>query len=152
MDYDYNYTVTGTDLSSVDWTSLAGIWSLVAVMMIPVLIIGLALYIYSALALMKIAQRTGTPNAWLAWIPIGNMYLMTQVAKVPWWTFLGIFLAWIPIVGSLIILGLLIWWWYKIAERMGKPAWWGIMIAIVPIANLIFMGMLAWGKDEKAVK
>ena len=145
----YSYS---SSYSVGDFTSVAGLWSVLAAMLIPALIIGLAVYVYTSLALMKIAQKTNTPNAWLAWIPIANMYLMTQVAQVPWWTFLGIFLGFIPFIGSLLILGLTIWWWMKISERCGKPSWWGVMIALIPLVNFVFMGMLAWGKDEKPVK
>lgn len=96
---------------------------------------------------MKIAQRTNTPNAWLAWIPIANVYLITQIGKVPWWTFLAIFLGWIPYIGSIGLLALMIWWWWKVAEARNKPGWWGLMIALIPVVNLVFLGMLAWGKD-----
>ena len=140
---DYTYTTT----SATDLASVAGIWSWLAAFGVVALIIGLALYIYGALALMKIAERTNTPNAWLAWIPVANVYLLTQIAKVPWWTFLAIFLTWIPFVGSIGLLALMIWWWWKIAENRGKPGWWGLMITLIPVVNLVFLGMLAWGKD-----
>src|SRR6266516_2542834 len=55
----------------------------------------LAFYVYLALALQTIANKTGTPNAWLAWIPIGNLVLMLNVAKKPLWWFL---LCLIPLV------------------------------------------------------
>ena len=104
----------------------------------------LAIYIYSALALMTIAKKTNTPNGWLAWIPIANMYLMTQIAGVPWWTFLVLLVsAYIPMVGALIVLGITLWWWWKIAEARNRPGWWGILM-ILPLINLIIMGVLAW--------
>lgn len=39
-------------------------------------IIGIILYVFSSLGLMKLAQNRGIENAWLAWIPIGNLYIM----------------------------------------------------------------------------
>lgn len=138
---------TTTTTSTADLASVAGLWAWLAGFGIAFAVVGLALYIFGSLALMKIAQRTNTPNAWLAWIPIGNVYLMTQIAKVPWWTMLAIFLAWIPIIGSIGIAVLMIWWWWKIAEARGKPGWWGLMVTLIPVANLIFLGMLAWGSD-----
>lgn len=118
---------------------------------IPGMIIGayfvfiIALYVYSALALMTIANRTKTDNAWLAWIPIANVYLITQIAKTPWWTFFAIFLPIIPILGGLALLAVTAWWWWKIAERRHHPGWVGILM-LVPVVNLIVMGVLAWGK------
>jgi hypothetical protein len=33
--------------------------------------------------------------------------------------------------------------WMSIAEERNKPNWWGILL-IVPVANLIVPGYLAW--------
>ena len=109
-------------------------------------VIGLALYVYAALALMTIAQRTKTENPWLAWIPFANLYLMTQIGKVPWWTLLIVVLAgFIPVVGMLAALVIMLWWWWKIAEARHRPGWWGVLM-LLPVVNLVLMGMLAWSK------
>ena len=95
-----------------------------------------AAYIYTSLALQTIANKTNTQNAWLAWIPIANVFLMLQIAKKPiWW----IILCLIPLVNIIIFIMI----WMGIAEARGKPSWWGILM-IVPIANLIVPGYLAW--------
>ena len=109
-------------------------------------VVGLAVYVFTSWALMSIANRTKTANAWLAWIPIGNLYLMTQIAKVPWWTMLAFFLGFIPVIGSLVLLGVVIWWWWKICEYCQKPGWWSLVIAFVPILNFVFLGIMAWEK------
>ena len=100
-------------------------------------------YVYMAFALMTIANKTNTPNAWLAWIPIVNLYLITQIAQVPWWTLFVIFLGFIPIIGTLAVIAVMMWWWWKIAEARNKPGWYGILIAI-PIVNIIIIGLIAW--------
>lgn len=96
-------------------------------------------YVYFAYCLMVIANKTGTENAWMAWIPIANVILMLQIAEKPlWWVILAI----IPCVNlAFIILSIFI--WMAIAEKRGKPNWWGILI-IVPFANLIVPGYLAF--------
>lgn len=142
MDYSYSYEYYPTDAAAA-----SGLMGWIAAMGVFAAIFGIAVYVYMSLALMKIAQRNNTPNAWLAWIPIGNLYLMTQIAQVPWWTMLVIFLSWIPVIGWLGVVGVTVWWWMKISERMGKPNWWGILM-IVPIANFIIPGILAWGKEK----
>ena len=110
------------------------------------LVFVLALYAYAALALMKIAKKTNIDKPWLAWIPIANLYLITQIAGVQWWTMLlVIFLPIIPILGYFAAMGVCIWWFWKIAETRGKPGWWGILM-IIPIVNLVILGILAWGK------
>lgn len=100
------------------------------------LLVALAAYVYMALALSTIAQKTSTENGWLAWIPVANLILMLNIARKPiWWIVLFL----IPIV-SIIILIIV---WMGIAEARNKPNWWGIMV-IVPVMNLIMPGYLAW--------
>ena len=93
-------------------------------------------YIYMSLALMTIATKTNTPNGWLAWIPIANLFLMLTIAGKPaWWLLLCL----IPLVNIVILIIV----WMAIAEARHKPNWWGILI-IVPVINLIVPGYLAW--------
>ena len=100
------------------------------------LLIGLAVYVYFALAIQTIAKKTNTENAWLAWIPILNIILLLNIAKKPlWW----IILCLIPIVNIVIMIIV----WMAVAEARGKPNWWGILM-IVPVVNLIVPGYLAW--------
>lgn len=48
-------------------------------------VIGIAAYVYVALAYMRIAQKLNIKNPWLAWIPIANLYLMAEMAQMPTW-------------------------------------------------------------------
>ncbi|MBE0434132.1 hypothetical protein IBX73_11805 [candidate division WOR-3 bacterium] len=96
----------------------------------------LIIYVYISFCLMTIANKTGTANAWLAWIPIANIYLMCKVAGKPgWWLILFL----IPIVN--IIISIIV--WMKISEARKKPGWLGILM-IVPFVNLIIPGILAF--------
>jgi hypothetical protein len=94
------------------------------------------IYVYMALALMTIANKTNTPNAWLAWIPIANIFLMFNIAGKPAWWFILILIPLVNIVIAIIV-------WMAIAEARHKPNWWGILM-IVPVINLIVPGYLAW--------
>jgi hypothetical protein len=123
-----------------------GMLGLAAGFLVVLIVVLIALYIYSALALMTIAKRINVEPAWLAWIPIANIYLMTKMAGVPWWTMLVILVSWIPLIGPLAMAAAMVWWFWKISEKRGKDGWWGILM-IIPIANLVIMGILAWGKD-----
>lgn len=106
-----------------------------AVIMVFV-VIGLAFYVYTALALQTIATKTNTENGWLAWIPIANIILMLTIAKKPmWW----IILCFIPLANIVVFVIL----WMGIAEARGKPSWWGILF-IVPVVGFIVPGYLAW--------
>lgn len=96
----------------------------------------LVIYVYVALALQTIANKTNTENAWFAWIPILNLILILAIAKKPiWWIVLFL----IPIAN--IVVGILT--WMAVAEARGKPNWWGILM-IIPVVGLIVPGYLAW--------
>jgi len=91
--------------------------------------IALAIYGYYSLAVMTIAKKKGFPNAWLAFVPIANFWLMVQIAKKPtYWVILCFFC--IPLI--------LI--WMDLAEIMGRPRNWGILAIVV-----VGAGMIAWG-------
>jgi hypothetical protein len=93
-------------------------------------------YVYVALALQTIANKTNTANAWLAWIPLANIVLMLIVARKPiWWLLLLV----IPLVN--IVVGVIV--WMAVAEARGKPGWWGIVV-LVPVIGIIVPGYLAW--------
>jgi len=95
-----------------------------------------AVYVWVALCLHIIAKKTNTPNEWLAWIPIANIYLMCKVAGKPgWWTIL-FFIPLVNIVFAIIV-------WMAIAEARHKPSWLGILM-IIPIVNFVIPGILAF--------
>jgi hypothetical protein len=93
-------------------------------------------YLYMALSLQTIATKTGAANAWLAWIPIANIFLMLEIAKKPGWWFILFLVPLANVVVSILV-------WMEIAKARKKPDWWGILI-IVPLVNLVVPGYLAW--------
>jgi Family of unknown function (DUF5684) len=101
-----------------------------------VLVFALAAYVYFALAIQTIAQKTNTENPWLAWIPIVNIVLLLNIAKKPIWWFLLFLIPLVNIVIAVIV-------WMGVAEARNKPSWWGILM-IVPVVNLIVPAYLAW--------
>lgn len=109
-----------------------------------VVVIMLAAYIYAAWAIMTLAHKTQTENAWLAWIPIANLFLVANIAGIPWWTALIVILAgWIPFVGQIASLAIVAWWFYEIAQKRNYEGWVGILM-IIPVVNLVILGVLAF--------
>lgn len=100
--------------------------------------IWLALYIYSALVLMLIAKKTSTSGAWMAWVPILNIFLMCKVAGKSLVWFILFLIPFVNIIAVVLV-------WAAIAERLKRPSWWGILM-LIPIANLIIPGILAFSK------
>ncbi|MCK9614827.1 MAG: hypothetical protein M0R48_04895 [Candidatus Omnitrophica bacterium] len=110
--------------------------------------LSLIFYVYSALCLYLIAKKTAVEPAWLAWIPIANLFLMCNIAKISYlWLLgiLGLFIPFVSILANIYLIGLFVYVWYKIAIARNKPGWVGIL-TILPIANLVIMGYLAFSE------
>jgi uncharacterized membrane protein YhaH (DUF805 family) len=133
-------------------------------------VISLAVYVYTALAFMKLAKKTNTPNGWMAWIPIVNLFLISKMAKMHWWPILLLIIPLLvgiisPFLGETVatILGLLVFvsylvlivfafiWQWKVFEAVGRPGWW-VLLAIIPFVGtliyLILLGVAAWGNPK----
>jgi hypothetical protein len=98
-------------------------------------------YVWFAVCLLVLANKTGTPNGWFGFIPILNVYLLCKIAgHSGWWTLAIIF---VPILDIIVT----IWFWMEIAKRRNQPEWLGILM-IIPLANLVIPGILAFGGDS----
>ncbi len=138
MNLDYTYDTTSSDMTGAEaaaaFAIIAGVWGII---MLPI-------YIYFALTLMVTAKKVGLKNGWFAWIPILQIVLLFQTAGLSPWLFL---LTFVPFVNVIV----LVYAYMKIAERRGFESWLGILI-ILPIAQLIVPGYLAWGEAPKKEK
>lgn len=124
----------------------------VLMMVIVMFTVLLAIYIYSAITLRRTAIRMKMQDTWLAWIPVGNLVLLSRMAKMDWWPILLLLGAWIPFIGgvlSLVLLGFTIAWTYKVCEARKKPGYWAIL-TLIPIFGwiwgMVMWGILAWGE------
>ena len=137
-------------------------------------IIDIVIYVWFALCLYIIAKKTGTPNPWLAWIPIANFYLMCKVAGKPgWWTVLlclplvlaiplsialvllifmamaGEIPAWFTLLLVATLASVILAWVLLVIIWMGiararNQPSWLGILMIIPIANLVIPGILAF--------
>ncbi len=98
-------------------------------------VLGVAAYLYIATGIFLIARKTGTDNAWFAFVPILNLILLLQIADRPIWWFLLLMIPLVNVVIAVIV-------WMGIAEARGKPGWVGILM-ILPGVNLVVIGYLA---------
>ena len=55
--------------------ALLVLWSLV------MLVIGIAAYVLTSLALYTMAQKRGIANPWLAWVPIADLYILALILR-----------------------------------------------------------------------
>ena len=111
-----------------------GVWEIVLVFLLPC--------IFATLCLHITANKTRTPDGWMAWIPYLNLYLFCKIAgQSGLW---ALALLFVPILDIIVY----IWFWIEIAKRRHQPDWYGIMM-IVPVVNLVLMGMLAFGNGQR---
>ena len=101
-------------------------------------LIMLAAYAYFAFSIQIIANKTSTPNSWMAWVPILNVVLLCNIGDKPvWW----VLLMFIPLVNLVITVML----WMAVSEARRKPPWVGLLM-ILPFLNLIVPGYLAFSE------
>ncbi|MEQ6377384.1 hypothetical protein RZN22_10095 [Bacillaceae bacterium S4-13-58] len=86
-------------------------------------ILGIIGYVLTAFAVMKMAQNENIDYAWLAWIPIGNMWVLGELIteklkgnggmKLLIISVISIFVSMIPFLGSIIvaIVGIVVIYW-----------------------------------------
>ena len=82
-------------------------------------VIGIAAYVLTALGLYKIAQKQGEPNAWLAWVPVAQLYIIGKIIAelklgtltiprmdlvLPLGSVAVAIFSWIPVLGWLLAL------------------------------------------------
>ena len=95
-------------------------------------LIGVAMYVYSALCLQIIARKTNTEHGWLAWIPFANFFLMCKIAGRPRWWLVFFFIPIANIVFMVIV-------WMGITEARNRNGWLGLLMLCIP---LYFMNKL----------
>ena len=88
------------------------------------LIINLAIYAFMAYSLQTIANKTGTDNSWMAWVPILNLVLMIKIADEPvWWVLLMI----IPIVNIYFAIRILV----EMSQARGRSGWFAVLLILL---------------------
>lgn len=116
--------------------------ALIAGFMMFFVIIGIVLYVYYSLCLFRIAKKLNIEAAWIAWVPLIQIWIIVVSAGKPgWW----VLLLFVPIVNLFVSIYL----WICITENLGKNKWLGLLM-LVPLVNLIFLGILAFSKTESA--
>lgn len=133
MNYEVTYNSNLTDAAA-------------SAIFIPILIISLASMVFGIIVMWKLFDKAGKPG-WAAIVPFYNLYVYFEITWGNGWLFLLIFLAIIPIVGSIAVLVIMIITMVKLAKAFGKSG--GFAVGLV-FLTLIFEAILAFG-DSKYV-
>lgn len=131
----------------------AALGSLLAIGIILLLIVTLAVYVYTALVLQTLARKFKHKHSWLAWIPIVNLVLILNFGNFHWaWIFLVLltfipFVGWIPLTVVVIIAS------WRMFQKLHYPGWFAlapiIPLGIGMILYLIALGFAAWKPRKK---
>ncbi len=126
-----------------------GILALIAGMIFVSILIFIGIYIYMGFAFMAIAKKAKLKSPGLAWIPgVGPLIIAFQASKEHWWPWLLLIGTLIPVIGFLFQLAFTVFaiiWMWKMFEAIKEPGWWAILM-IIPIVNLVIIGVAAWSK------
>jgi len=126
-------------LSNEEKVLAGGVIAILVLYLGIILAVALGVYVFSCLCLQLIARKTGTEPAWLAWIPVANLFLSCRIGGL---SYLWLLVIPVPFVNMLVSIYI----WYRISEARGKPGLLSLLLP-VPVANLVFMGYLAFSGD-----
>lgn len=70
------YAASGADFGAAFGTMFGLFVAIYAV----ALLFGIAMYVMNAIALMRMAKKTGVSRGWLAFIPIGDIYILGRIS------------------------------------------------------------------------
>ncbi|MDD5269815.1 MAG: DUF5684 domain-containing protein [Candidatus Omnitrophica bacterium] len=126
-------------LSNEEKVLAGGVIAILVLYLGIILAVALGVYVFSCLCLQLIARKTGTEPAWLAWIPVANMFLACKIGGLSYLWLLALLVPFVNMLVSIYI-------WYRISEARGKPGLLSLLL-LVPVANFVFMGYLAFSGD-----
>lgn len=130
-DYDYSYSTTPADDAAAAAVGLG--------MLMFILVFVLVVYVFFSFCMYKVFKKAGRQDAWAAFVPIYNMYVMYEIAGRPgWWAFL----SFIPIVGGVAALVTTIIGTLDLTKSFGKSGGFAALLILVPIVG---WPMLAFG-------
>lgn len=134
------YNVSSDEFMANAFTGgIAG--ALVAFGIILIILIVLAIYVYTSYSWMTIAKKLKYKKSWLAWIPIANISMMLQLGGFHWaWVFLIL----IPIFGWIALAVLLIISTWRIFEKRNYPGWFSLSLIIPSIGGILYLVALGF--------
>jgi len=144
-DYDWgDYSDDSTEYSDEEIAQrfasvTAGMFAVGGFIMAPLF---LGIYIYTSIAYIQIAKKLNHPNPWYAWVPVLRGIQRFQIAGMSSWFVLLMIVSPVNLVLSIIAL-------MKTFEKRGMDKLLALL-ALIPGASLILIGILAWKKDSSS--
>ena len=111
------------------------------------IIIGLAVAVFTIFVMWKAFEKAGKPG-WAAIVPIYNTIILLEIVGYKWYYIFVFLISIVPVIGSLALLAFLIHLGIKTAKAYGQEIPFGIGIALLPV---VFFAIIAFNKDIKYV-
>ena len=135
--YDYGYSVADASVFSALWAIFGAFLGVMIVIALVVAILQLA-------GMWKVFTKAGE-KGWKCIIPIYNLVILFRISGLSPWIICGYFLAFIPVIGWLISLGITIYQCNSLAKAFGKDVGYTIGLILLPT---IFYMILGFGKSQ----
>jgi len=107
------------------------------IVLIPMLIIGLSIFVLEIVALWFVLEKAGEPG-WAAIIPIYNALMVIKIAGKPWWFFLLMLIPIVDIIIYIIVLN-------GLSRSFGKDEAFTVGLFFL---RFIFLPILGFGKAQ----
>ena len=130
----------------------AGLGAFIMTFLVVILIFSALLWVYTSLAFVAIAKKGGYSKPNLAWIPlVGPLIISSQIAKMHWWPILLILLEGVPFVSAVSNLVLMVFAiiWLWKTFEIIGKPNWWAILMLIPFVNFIILGVVAWSKPKK---
>lgn len=140
--YDYSYDLYSG--SYADSVALGAVGGAMAGMMMIISLISFVIAVLQIVAMWKVFTKAGE-KGWKAIIPIYNTVILFRIAGLSPWLVLVYLAMFIPLIGSLVALGLTIYLAYNLAKSFGKG---GVFtVGLILLAPIFYM-ILGFGSAE----
>ena len=136
----YNYSYSSSSNSGAEGAALIIMLLIYGV----AILVSLAMSLIILVSLCKIAHKAGEPW-WGMIIPFYSNYILCKITFGNGWLFLGYLLSFIPFIGYIAVMVLLIYQYYKLSVVFGRGIGTTLGLIFLPI---IFFPILAFGSSR----
>ena len=112
-----------------------------------IIIICLAITIFSIVATWKMFEKAGKPG-WASLIPIYSTIVLFDIIGYKWYYIFLFLLSGVPIIGSLLVFVFVVMYSIKLAKAFGQEIGFGIGLALI---SPVFVAIIAFNKNIKYV-
>lgn len=127
--YDY-YDYAGSTAAA------SGVAAAIASMFTFFILLSFAWYIIQVIAMWKIFTKAGQ-KGWKSLIPIYNLVIMYKICGITPWLILAYLLVWIPFIGALISIGLIIYQNIMLSKSFGKSG--GFAVGLILLSSIFYL-------------